>query len=107
VSVPAILTVYRYVFAGLIVVASAQTLLAAGLEHPHIGLLASAEIAGALLLIWRRAAALGACVLLVVFASAQVMAAMEAEWPTRFLQYAASTLVIVTLDRALKRARAQ
>ena len=103
----AILTVYRCVFVGLIVVASAQTLLAQGVDHPRIMLLASAEIAGAVLLMWRRAAAIGACVLLVVFACAQVMAAMEGEWPTRFLQYAASTLLIVTLDRGLARSHAQ
>jgi len=29
------------------------------------------------------------------------MHAMAGEWPTRFLQYALSTLLIVALDRAL------
>ncbi|HEY2340519.1 MAG TPA: hypothetical protein VGH75_08320 [Steroidobacteraceae bacterium] len=41
--------------------------------------------------------------LLVVFASAQVMSAMQGEWPTRFLLYAASALLVVTMDRTLAR----
>jgi hypothetical protein len=40
-----------------------------------------------------------------VFASAQLMSAMHGEWPTRFLLYAASALLIVTMDRALAVAR--
>ncbi|HYX73444.1 MAG TPA: hypothetical protein VE819_02035 [Steroidobacteraceae bacterium] len=41
--------------------------------------------------------------LLGVFGRAPVMSAMQGEWSTRFLLYAASALFIVTLDRALMR----
>jgi len=44
---------------------------------------------------------LGAGLLLVVFAGAQLISAMHGEWPIRFLLYAASALLIVTMDRAL------
>ena len=95
-----LLTVYRLVFSTLIVVASMQTLLAAREQHGVV-VLAGTEIAGALSLCWRRTQELGAALLLVVFASAQVMSAMQGEWPTRFLLYAASALLVVTMDRTL------
>jgi hypothetical protein len=41
---------------------------------------------------------MGAGLLLLVFAAAQVLSAAMGEWSTRFLLYAASTLVIVLLD---------
>jgi hypothetical protein len=40
-----------------------------------------------------------------VFACAQLMSAMQGEWPTRFLLYAASAFLIVTMDRTLAQAR--
>jgi len=101
VSAARVLAGYRLIFGALIIVASAQTLLAAQPDGHAVMLLAGVEIAGALILMWRRAQWLGACLLLCVFAVAQVMSAMAGEWPTRFLQYAVSTLLIVTLDRAL------
>jgi len=64
-----------------------------------VALLAAVEIAGALMLMWRRTQWVGAAALLLVFAGAQVLSAIEGEYPTRFLQYAASTLLIVLLDR--------
>jgi len=104
VSAPAILAVYRLIFSALITVASVQTLLAAQGDYA-LTLLASAEIAGALMLGWRRTQWPGAALLLIVFAGAQLMSAMQGEWPTRFLLYAASVLLIVTLDRTLAPAR--
>src|SRR5215470_16242365 len=101
-SAARLLTVYRLVFSTLIVIASLQTLLAAHEQHGVV-LLAGTEIAGALILCWRRTQAFGAALLLVVFASAQVMSAMQGEWPTRFLLYAASALLVVTMDRTLAR----
>jgi hypothetical protein len=98
-----VLLAYRLIFCGLIVTASAQTLLTEPAHHAT--LLAAAEIAGALLLLWRRTQGAGAILLLLVFAAAQIMAAGEGEYPTRFLQYAASTLLIVALSRALPRNR--
>jgi NADH:ubiquinone oxidoreductase subunit 6 (subunit J) len=95
---------YRLIFSTLITLASLQTLLAAQGDHAVV-LLAGTEIAGALILCWRRTQWLGAGLLLIVFASAQLMSAMHGEWPTRFLQYAASALLIVTMDRALTAAR--
>lgn len=98
-----ILAAYRLIFVALILVASAQTLAAGGVHASHAALLALAEIAGALALGWRRTQWIGASLLLVVFACAQVLSALEGGYPTRFLQYAASTIFIVTLDRALSR----
>ena len=95
-----ILAVYRLIFSALIIVASAQALLAAQGDHA-VMLLAGTEIAGALILCWRRMQWLGAGLLLVVFAGAQLISAMHGEWPIRFLLYAASALLIVTMDRAL------
>jgi hypothetical protein len=62
-------------------------------------------IFSALILCWRRTQWLGAGLLLLVFACAQVLHAMQGEWPTRFLLYGASALLIVTMDRALAAAR--
>jgi len=101
-SAARILAAYRAIFSTLIVVASIQTLVAAPVHH--IALLAVVEIAGALMLMWRRTQWVGAAVLLLVFAGAQVLSAIEREYPTRFLQYAASTLLIVLLDRTLAQA---
>lgn len=94
------LAAYRLIFSALIVVASLQTLRVAQADHAAV-LLAATEIAGALILCWRRTQWLRAALLLLVFASAQLMSAMHGEWPTRFLLYAASALLIVTMDRAL------
>ena len=102
-SAARLLTVYRVIFSALIVVASVQTLIAAREDHAVV-LLAGTETAGALILCWRRTQWLGASLLLVVFASAQAMSAVQGEWPTRFLLYAASALLIVTMDRTLARA---
>jgi hypothetical protein len=101
VSAARVLAGYRLIFAALIVIASLQTLLAAQPDSHAVMPLAAAEIAGALILLWRRTQWLGACLLLGVFAAAQVMSVLAGEWPTRFLQYALSTLLIVMLDRAL------
>lgn len=98
-SAAQILVAYRVIFCALIVVASIQTL--AERPPPHVVLLAAAEIAAALMLLWRRTQWVGAAALLVVFAAAQVLSALQGEWPTRFAQYAASTLFIVLLDRRL------
>ena len=95
-----VLAAYRLIFSALIIVASFQTLRAAQRDHAVV-LLAVTEIAGALILCWRRTQWLGAALLLVGFACAQLMAAVHGEWPTRFTLYAASALLIVTMDRAL------
>ncbi len=106
-SAARILGLYRVVFVALLSVASLQTIMV-GREGGHIvAPLAASEIAAALALLWRPTRLLGACVLLGVFAVAQVLAALQGEWPTRFLQYAASTLLIVTLDRAVRTPRPQ
>lgn len=101
-SAARILAAYRMIFGALIVMASIQTLAARPVHH--VVLLGAIEIAGALMLVWRRAQWAGAALLLLVFAGAQVMSAVEGEYPTRFLQYAASTLLIVLLDRTLAQA---
>jgi hypothetical protein len=96
---------YRVFFCLLLSIASVQTLMAEQ-ALPHVLPLASAEILGALLLCWRRTQWFGLTMLLVVFASAQLLAASQGAWPTRFLQYAGSALLIVLLDRALRAGRA-
>jgi hypothetical protein len=103
VSAARILFAYRVIFCALLVMASIQTL--AG-RHPHHAVpLAVVEIAAALLLLWRRTQWIGAAALLVVLAAAQILSAVEGEYATRFVQYAASTLLIVLLDRRLPGAR--
>ena len=92
------LTIYRYVFSALLIVASFRTL--AHAHGGHASVLASAEIVGALLVLWRQSEIVGAGVLLVVFAAAQVFSALEGSWPTRYAQYAASVISIVLLSRA-------
>jgi hypothetical protein len=104
VSASRTLAAYRLIFSALITVASLQTLLAARGDRA-VTLLAGTEIAGALLLCWRRTQWLGAGLLLIVFACAQALSALQGDWPTRFLLYAASALLIVTMDRALAAAR--
>ncbi len=99
-SARSILGGYRLLFCGLIIVASVQTL-ASGHALPHVVPLATTEVLGALLLLARRTQGAGLALLLLVFAGAQLLAALAGDWPTRFLQYAASALLIVCLDRAL------
>jgi hypothetical protein len=95
-----VLGAYRCSFCLLILIASVQTLLA-GPAAPQVVALAAVEITGALLLLWRRTQWLGLPLLLLVFASAELLAAHSGSWPTRFVQYAASALLIVLLDRSL------
>ena len=102
-SAARILVAYRVIFCVLIVVASLQTL-AQRLPH-HAVLLGVVEIAAALMLLWRRTQWVGAAALLAVLAAAQVLSALQGEYPTRFVQYGASTLLIVLLDHSLFRAR--
>jgi hypothetical protein len=94
-----LLAIYRVLFVVLLTVASVQTLFSEA-GH-HVALLAGVEIAAALALLWRQTQLVGAGVLLGVFGVAQGLAALEGAWPTRFLQYAASTLLIVGMGRAL------
>jgi hypothetical protein len=102
----AVLCVYRLCFVALLTVASVQTALL-GHEGGHaVAALAVAEIAGALALLWPRTQIAGAGVLLAVFALAQLLSARGGHWPTQFLQYAASTLLIVVMGRALRAPRA-
>ena len=95
-----VLTFYRLTFVALIIVSSVQTIMrAAESGHGnHALVLAMAEIAGAALLASSRTQLYGASLLLLVFAVAQFLSAAMGEWTTRFLQYAASTLLIVLLD---------
>ncbi len=95
-----IIKVYRLVFIALIVIASVQTLME-GPAHPHHSLIAAIEIAGALLMLDRRTRLPGAAALLVTFVLAQSYAASLGHWPLHYLQYAASTVMIVLLDRRI------
>jgi len=106
VSAARILAAYRLVFVSVLSGAAVQALFL-GQEGGHdIVWLAAAEIAGALALLWRPTQLAGAAVLLCVFAAAQVLSALAGRWPTQFLQYAASTLLIVAMSRSMHGARA-
>jgi uncharacterized membrane protein (UPF0136 family) len=96
------LRAYRYVFAALIVTGSVE---AFGTHEHAAAILAVMEVAGALLLMWRKTQIVGAGLLLAVFAFAQALSAASGQWPVHFAQYAAATLLIVLLDRALVAAR--
>lgn len=98
------LEIYCASFVALLVFASAEAVLAGHESGSHIVPLAAAEIVGALALLSRHTRLTGACVLLAVFAFAQVLSALAGHWPTQFLQYAASTLLILALGRALTKA---
>ncbi len=104
-SARALLGLYRGTFCLLLVVACVQTLVTQQ-AVPHVLALASAEILGALLLLGRRTQLIGLALLLLSFVGAQVLAALQGAWPTRFAQFAASALLIVLLDRASAGARA-
>jgi hypothetical protein len=104
-SAARILAVYRVTFVALLSVASVEALLAGHEGGHNVAPLAAAELVGAVLLLWRRTQLPGACVLLAVFAVAQMLAALAGHWPTHLLQYAASTVLILTLDRAIGGAR--
>ncbi|HEY1631734.1 MAG TPA: hypothetical protein VGF56_10470 [Rhizomicrobium sp.] len=99
-----ILAVYRWVFALLIAAASAQTLLTEGGANPHIAILAPVEIAAALLLLQRRSQVAGLMLLLAVLVAAQILTAVAGQYPMHFLQYAASAVLIVWMDRPYSRA---
>jgi hypothetical protein len=100
-SAQRILMLYRLTFVMLIILACAQTIVRGSAHQHHAVVLAVVEIAGAAALAWRRSQLLGASLLFLVFATAQVLSAAIGEWSTRFLLYAASTLVIVLLDARL------
>lgn len=101
-SAARMLAVYRAIFVTLIVVASLQALLADHGGAHHIVPLAAAEIAGAVALFWRRTQLPGACLLLAIFALVQVRSALDGRWPTQFLQYAASTVLIIAMGRVIE-----
>lgn len=93
-----LLKIYRWVFAALLVIAGVHVLTAAHASARHAMPLAVAEMIGAVLLVSRRTQAVGAALLLGVFAAAF---ALQRSWPTDLLQYASSSLLIVLMDRAL------
>ena len=96
-----LLLLYRGTFVALLVIASVQTLAGEGRASLPVAALASVEIGAALLLLWQRSQVAGMILLLVVFAVAQTVTAMMGQLQTHFLQFAASTILIVSLDRAL------
>jgi hypothetical protein len=100
-SAARILAIYRVTFVTLLIIASVQTLSADRAAHHDATALAASEIGGALALLWPYTRVLGACLLLAVFALAQVASTHAGQWPTHLAQYAASTLLIVTMSRAL------
>lgn len=103
-SAQRILALYRLVFAVLIATGSLQTVLAG--HHAGLTALGACELIAALALLWPRTRLPAAGVLLFIFALAQLHAALDHQWPTHLAQYAASTILIIALERTLERAPA-
>jgi|GEM_PF-2965075 len=108
------LYLYRAVFAGFIVYASAKTFLE-GWPAPHGGeasahmtlfirLLAGAEIVAALLFLWRPAQLWAGGALLAIFAIAVVVDLTHGGVPARFAYYGATVLIVMFLDNQLRQA---
>jgi hypothetical protein len=96
------LAAFRLVFVAYIVFASARTLISADtiamsadLAPWHLYVLASAEIAAALALLWRRTERVGAIALILVFAVAAFLDTRAGDIPVRYAYYAATALFIV------------
>ena len=89
---------YRFVFAGLILVASIETMVN---EH-DAALLAAIEMAGVLLFAWRRTEIAGAAVLVAVFTLAEAMTIAHGQWPVHLLQYTAAAVFIVLFERVVR-----
>jgi hypothetical protein len=88
---------FRWVFIGVILISSIQTLIGAAAD-PHIAALAAAEIAGALAFAtprWRRA---GTLLLCLVFAIAFALSAAAGEFAPRFFLFAATAVYLAGLD---------
>jgi len=89
---------YRLAFSALILIASVQTLLG-GPRDPHHVVVASVEAAGALMFMSGRTQLAGAVALLFTFLLAQGIAVAKGYWHTQYLQYVASTVLILLLGR--------
>ncbi len=100
---------FRLIYVLFIAVASFQTARAGfrgeggGYAPVHLALLGSAEVAGAVLFLWRRTQLGAAILLLIVYAIATVLTLLDGGNPLRFLYFAATALFIVHADRALHR----
>ena len=95
------LLLFRVVFVGFIVFASAQALLSAAaianiahLASAHVYALASAEIIAALALLWHRTERVAAVALTLVFAIGAALDAHTGDIPVRYAYYAATALFI-------------
>ena len=101
------LLVFRIVFVGFIVFASARAIFSAGaiangahLASSHVFALASAEIVAALALLWRRTERVAAAALVLVFATGAALDARAGDIPLRYAYYAATALFIVFQSRS-------
>lgn len=96
----ALLSCYRLVVSGILLVSTSLTII--GPEHDARAL-AALEIAGTLLFAWRRSQYAGAAILVGVFAFAEFVSASHGHLITYFLQYAAAVIFVVAMDRRLSR----
>jgi hypothetical protein len=101
------LQVFAWTYAWFLVVASAQT--AAGALHGRgqhdsvpVAALAGVEILAALLFLIPKARATATAALLAIFAIAAVLTSLSGDLPIRFAYYAATALIIVSLNGRLK-----
>jgi hypothetical protein len=88
------LAAYAVVFSLFIIWASLRTAINPGPHDVGIRYLAVAEIAGAILFVWRKTRFLGLVILLAVFAIAAVVELHLREWPVRFVFYGASAFLV-------------
>lgn len=104
---------FRALYVGFIVAASVETLLPA-IAHRHATMgnsrllpidqgwlagLAALEILAALLFLFRAMEIFSCALLLVVYASAQVLALLQGEFTLRFVFYAGTAMFVVFLSR--------
>jgi len=89
---------YRVVYVGCIVVLSAETMRTARAMSDHRFWLAGIEILTALLLLARRTQRVGLVGLLIVYAVVALHAITLGEVPAALVLFAASAILIVSLD---------
>ena len=105
-SMPTALAVFRAIYVAFIVTASLATLLRekapgqpAHAGFSHLTILASVEIAAALLFLFRRSEIWACAILLAVYAIATAISVTLGDWSLRFLYYGATAVFIVIAAR--------
>jgi hypothetical protein len=101
------LQAFAWIYASFLVAASVQTAVDAMHGHgPHGGIpvaaLAGVEILAALLFLVPKARTAATAALLAIFAIAAILTSLSGDLPIRFAYYAATAVIIVSLNGRLK-----